>query len=28
MVAATILDLLLENMGCKMDNLRDIYPED
>ena len=28
MVAITILDSLLENMGCKMDNLRDIYPED
>lgn len=28
MVAVTILDALLENMGCKMDNLREIYPED
>lgn len=28
MVAITILDSLLENMGCKMDNLREIYPED
>lgn len=28
MVAITILDALLENMGCKMDNLREIYPED
>ncbi len=28
MVAITILDALLENMGCRMDNLREIYPED
>ncbi len=28
MVAITILDALLENMGSKMDNLREIYPED
>lgn len=28
MVAITVLDALLENMGCKMDNLREIYPED
>lgn len=28
MVAITVLDALLENMGCRMDNLREIYPED
>ncbi len=28
MVAITVLDALLENMGSKMEYLRDIYPED